>query len=183
MAKVSGPLFSLEASGSYGGALTFAKWKGRQYCRQLVIPANPNSADQETARNRLRAGGAIQSWINTSTLKGDSRADTDLVAIKAITPSGYAWNGYLVETLVGTGGLTYTAAQAAYTALTSQQKSAWDSAAEALTPAYAAVYQSTAGGGAGTPMTTGEVFFLHQYALYMMGIKTSAPTGTPPTYA
>lgn len=183
MAKVSGPLFSLEASGTYGGKVTFAKWKGRQYARQTVIPSNPNSADQETARNRLRVGGAIQKWVNTATTKGDGRSGTDLVEIKAVTPSGYAWNGYLVETLVGQGGLNYTAGQAAYAALTGGQKTAWEGAAEGLTPAYAEVYQTEAGGTAGTPMTTGEVFFLHQYALYKMGIKVAAPAGTPPTYA
>lgn len=183
MALVKGPLFSLEASGSYGGALVFAKNKGRQYCRELVIPANPNSADQEAARNMVRVGGAIQKWVNQSTLKGDSRLVTDLEAIKAITPSGFSWNGYLVETLIGTGALTYAAGVAAYTALTGGQKTAWDTAAEALTPAYADVYQTQEGGSAATPMPSGEVFFLHQYTLYKMGILASAPSGTPNVYA
>ena len=51
MAKVSGPLMSMDASGKFGGALVFSKWKGRNVVRQLVIPGNPNSAGQEAARN------------------------------------------------------------------------------------------------------------------------------------
>ena len=41
---------SLSASGSIGGALTFATTKGRQYVRQLVTPANPRSASQTGTR-------------------------------------------------------------------------------------------------------------------------------------
>ena len=37
---------SLEASGTLANTLTFAKWKGRPYSRQRVIPANPKSAAQ-----------------------------------------------------------------------------------------------------------------------------------------
>lgn len=183
MAKVSGPLFSLEASGSYGGALTFGKWKGRQYCRQLVIPSNPNTADQEAARNRLRVGGAIQKWIKSSTLIETGQTLTDLDRIKGVTPSGYAWNGFLVDNLIGGGGLNYDAGVAAWTALQAAEKTAWSTAAEALTPAYADVYQSAAGGVPGTPMESGEVFFLHRYAMHKMGVLTAAPGATPPTYA
>lgn len=182
MAKVSGPLFSMEASGSYGGAIVFAKWKGRQYSRQLVIPANPNSADQEAVRNRLRVTGALQKWANTTTLKESGQTVTDKERIIAATPGGYAWNGYLVDNCVGAGGLTYIAAEAAYTALTAPQKTAWDGAATALSPALAQVYQTQAGGTAGTPKTAGEAFFIYRYGLSQMGLA-SAPTGTPPTYA
>lgn len=182
MAKVSGPLFSMEASGSYGGAITFAKWKGRQYSRQLVIPANPHSADQETARNRLRVTGAIQAWANTTALVLSGQTDTDKVRITAITPGGFAWNGYLVDKAIGAGGLVYTAARAAWTALQAGEKTAWGVAAAALTPAIADVYQTVAGGGAGTAMNKGEVFFIYMYALSQMGL-TNTPGATPPTYA
>lgn len=182
MAKVSGPLFSMEASGAYGGAIVFAKWKGRQYSRQLVIPANPNSADQETARNRLRVTGAIQSWVNTTALVMSGKTGTDKARITAATPGGYAWNGYLVDKIIGAGGLTYTAGRAAYTALQANEKTAWVNAAAALTPAIADVYQTAAGGGATTAMSKGEVFFLHVYGLSQMGLATT-PGATPPTYA
>lgn len=182
MAKVSGPLFSLEASGSYGGAVTFAKWKGRAYARQLVIPANPHAAGQETARNRLRVTGALQSWANTTALVLATMTGTDKVRIQGITPGGYAWNGYLVDQTIGKGSLTYTAAQAAYDALEAGEKTAWVTAAGQLTPAIQEVYQTNTGGAAGTPMTAGEVFFIYMYALSQMGLA-DAPGATPPTYA
>lgn len=50
MARLTAPLMSLDASGSVAGALTFAKWKGRNYVRQLVQPANPRSATQVSVR-------------------------------------------------------------------------------------------------------------------------------------
>ena len=50
MARVTGPLMSVDASGQFGKSLVFAKWKGRNYVRKLVIPANPDSAAQKGVR-------------------------------------------------------------------------------------------------------------------------------------
>ena len=182
MAKVSGPLFSMEASGSYGGAIVFAKWKGRQYSRQLVIPANPNSSNQETVRNRLRVTGAIQKWVNATSMRESGQTITDKARIIAATPGGYSWNGFLVDNCVGKGGLTYLAAEAAFTALAEGERTAWNTAALALSPALAQVFQTTAGGAAGTPKTAGEAFFIYRYGLSQIGL-VAAPGATPPTYA
>ena len=54
MAVVKGPAMSLDASGSIGGAITFSKWKGRNYVRQLVTPANPKSGGQTGFRASMR---------------------------------------------------------------------------------------------------------------------------------
>lgn len=58
MAKLKGPLFSLSASGQLAKTLVFADWKGIDYARQHVVPANPNSADQQTQRGYLTAAMA-----------------------------------------------------------------------------------------------------------------------------
>lgn len=50
MALVNGPLFSLDASGTVGDAITFSKWKGRPYVRERVIPSNPKSGAQTGRR-------------------------------------------------------------------------------------------------------------------------------------
>lgn len=50
MARVTGPLMSIEASGTYAKTLVYAKWKGRSYCRERVIPNNPRSALQTAVR-------------------------------------------------------------------------------------------------------------------------------------
>lgn len=50
MARVKGPLFSLDASGSLAKTVTYSKWKGRNYVRQHVIPQNPQSTSQTNVR-------------------------------------------------------------------------------------------------------------------------------------
>ena len=50
MARLTAPLLSLGAAGQLGKALVFASWKGIPYARQYVIPANPNSTDQQEVR-------------------------------------------------------------------------------------------------------------------------------------
>ncbi len=183
MAKVSGPLMSMEASGAFGGALVFGKWKGRPTVRQLVTPSNPQSANQTISRNRVRVTGMAQHEVRLSTQKKTGETLTEKALLMAAAPSGYAWNGYLTDSMIGSGGLTYTAAQTAYAALTAPQKTAWDTAAAARTPAFIAVNQATAGGSTGTPMASGEAYFIQQYGMYAAGIYTAAPTGVPPTFA
>jgi hypothetical protein len=47
-------MMSLDASGSLANAIVFSKWKGRNYARQLVRPANPKSALQVSMRAMMR---------------------------------------------------------------------------------------------------------------------------------
>ena len=51
MAKITGPLLSLGASGQIGKTLVFAKWRGVGYVRQYVVPANPQTVAQQLTRN------------------------------------------------------------------------------------------------------------------------------------
>lgn len=183
MAKVTGPLMSMDARGKFGGTIVFSGWKGRATVRQLVTPANPMSANQTAQRNMVRTGGAIQRFANLCVLKGAGRLVTDKAALTAAAPAGQAWNGFLVNSLIGAGSLNYTAGQAAWAATTSGNKTTWDGAAAALNPAISAVNQTIAGGGAGTPLTAGNAFYLHVYALYKAGIGSAPVAATPPTYA
>jgi len=60
MAKLVAPLFSLGARGKLGDALVFFPWKGLHAVRTYVVPANPNSAGQQTQRGYLTA--AVTDW-------------------------------------------------------------------------------------------------------------------------
>ncbi len=64
MAIVHGPAMSLDASGSLAGAIVFSKWKGRNYVRQLVTPANPRSGAQTGFRASMKF--LAQNWAGLS---------------------------------------------------------------------------------------------------------------------
>ena len=181
MAKVSGPLFSVDASGGYAGTVVFAKWKGRNYARQLVIPANPRSAGQEQARNDVRTAGSAQKFANANTQVRAGLTLNDKLEIMAVTPSGYAWNGFLVDNIIGAGRVNIAASEVLWAALTAPQKTAWNDAATALTAPLFGVAQTVAGGGAGVAKTNGNVFFNYTYGLYAMGLVV-VPGAVPPAY-
>lgn len=183
MAKVTGPLMSMDASGAFGGALVFGKWKGRPTVRQFVIPANPRTANQVASRNRIRLTGAAQKQVNLSTQIKSGETLSDEARWKAAAPSGFAWNGYLTDSIVGGGGATYTAAKTAWDALTAGNRTTWDTSAAARIPAFQGVAQQIAGGAPGVALTSGQVYFFHQYGLFAAGIELAAPTAVPPTYA
>lgn len=50
MAKVTGPLLSFGGAGQIGKTQVYASWKGRQYARRYVVPANPSSDGQKLTR-------------------------------------------------------------------------------------------------------------------------------------
>ncbi len=50
MAKVTGPLMSISASGTIGKSLTYGAWKGIAWCREWFVPANPKSDEQVNVR-------------------------------------------------------------------------------------------------------------------------------------
>ena len=54
MASTKAPLFGLDASGSLGGAIVFAKWKGRSYVRMHSVPSNPNTLAQIGVRALMK---------------------------------------------------------------------------------------------------------------------------------
>lgn len=121
MAKVSGPLMSMDASGKLGNAIVFSKWKGRNTVRGFVIPANPRSAGQQTQRAKVAAAGRFVSFMEFgSPLQASANA---------AAPSGQSGAGYLVSLM----SERYTTQLAAYTnGSNSTVKGYFDAAAASL---------------------------------------------------
>lgn len=91
MALVTGPLMSVGASGTYGKALTYATWKGRNYVRQRVIPMNPKSAAQTGIRSMM--SWISQRWNGLSA--GNKATWDDMAETKQIS----AFNAFVGENL------------------------------------------------------------------------------------
>lgn len=182
MAKVINPLFSQQASGKFANTVVFSNTLGRNLARVLVIPANPQTQGQQDTRNAMRVSAKLVKWANTTALKAPTQTLTDKVRINAIRATNTLWNTTLTGAITGEQMLNYDAAVAAYTALTSPQKTAWVDAAAALVPAIPSVIQVDADGVAGTPITAGQAFFCYVYGLFILGLSTE-PTATPPVYA
>ena len=55
---------SVDASGTYGKALVFSKWKGRNYVRERVTPTNPKAPKQCGVRSMM--GFLANQWYGLS---------------------------------------------------------------------------------------------------------------------
>jgi len=91
MVKLNGPCFSIDASGSIADTITYSKWKGRNYARQRVIPANPKSALQVSVRSMMRF--LSQAWENVGSTPQGSWEDR--AAATNISP----FNAYIQQNL------------------------------------------------------------------------------------
>ena len=87
MAKVTGPLFSLSASGQIAKTLVFMKWKGIDDVRKYVIPANPNTAAQQVQRAFITA--ALAMWHVTDWIAADLTAWNLLATTLGRVMSGF----------------------------------------------------------------------------------------------
>jgi len=54
VAKTVAPLLSFDAAGQIAKTQVYATWKGRPYVRRYVVPANPNTAEQQLTRNTFK---------------------------------------------------------------------------------------------------------------------------------
>ena len=72
MAKVNAPLFSLDARGQLGKAIVYSFWKGVQVVRRYIVPANPDTADQQKIRGEFQ--DAVDRW---QALSADQKSDWD----------------------------------------------------------------------------------------------------------
>ena len=78
MTRVTGPLFSLTASGTIGDVITYSNWKGLPYVRTRVIPANPQTAGQVSIRYMMSSG--VSAWQDTASVPAASRLSWDYYA-------------------------------------------------------------------------------------------------------
>ncbi len=110
MSRTTAPLLSFGASGQIAKTQVYASWKGRAYARRYVIPANPNSTEQQKTRSawtwlndfyRLLPGAATEAWDKAALsrqLMGrnlllkqnvtDFRTATDLTGLIAVPSAG-----------------------------------------------------------------------------------------------
>lgn len=87
MAKVTGPLLSLDAAGQVAKTLVFSRWKGVNYVRQRVIPTYSNTAKQADIRELITE--ASQAWQAET-----SPIDSAYKAAYAVSAEGQALSGF-----------------------------------------------------------------------------------------
>ena len=110
MAKVTGPLFSMSASGKIGDAMVFFGWKGINVVRGFVIPSNPQSAGQ--GDQRIMVGGTGRA---IGKVQKESAFHQQLIDLGLI-PAGQTKQSYLVKYIL-TNYLTNATTYAAQLAL------------------------------------------------------------------
>jgi len=181
MAKVEGPLFSLEARGKIGNAIVFTPWKGRHVVRQWLKPTNPKSTTQGYVRAALKA---VSKWIKKISHISGSDA-TDSVVYQAMTASAAAgenWNAFAGKGFLGrlqsantfqTG--SFTDLVEVYSSLEGTDKAAFETNATVL-----GMVDFAFGYGYTTNIPAGLQLFFGAYAAYDDSIVGTAPYNTVP---
>lgn len=96
MAKVTGPLMSIEASGQFAESIVFDK---RGFARGYTIPSNPRTSSQQETRLAMKAAQTAAKHLNATTR-------TRLQGLL-----GYRWNAALLGETLGTNLTNWHTAQ------------------------------------------------------------------------
>ena len=87
MARITGPLLSLSASGKIADVLVASTWKGIPVMRQYVKPSNPRTTAQVAQRDIMTA--CVNAWRNTFTNTIMRTAWNRLALLLSDTMSGF----------------------------------------------------------------------------------------------
>jgi len=127
MAKVTGPLMSMSASGKLANSIVFFGWKGVNVVRQWLKPANPQSATQGDQRIIMGGTGKAVGKIMATSAFAQQLIDLGLI------PGGQTKQSFLVKYIL----TNYLADATAYVAMLAEltghaEYDQWGAAATAL---------------------------------------------------
>jgi len=168
MAKVTGPLFSLDARNAIGKAIVYSYWKGVNYVRARVIPKNPKEDDQAEVRTYLGAVGKNGKAMQRATVALPVESAL-ITQVKAVTPADQSWMSYFAKTQIGSAMAAIKAAIIAYAALETAPKALWVTGAAAVP-----LTGFDVGYGEIEPITGAEQLFISATAAYGLGLEIAA---------
>jgi len=181
MAKVDGPLFSLEARGKIADAMVFFPWKGRHVVRQWLKPTNPKSTKQGYLRAALKAIGKFMSIVGNVS-DGDALDSVVYQAATSKADAGMNWNAWLgggfLDALQSANELQtglLTDLVAVYSSLNTTDLAAYETEATAL-----GLVDFAFGYGYTTNIPAGLQLFFGAHACYSKSILGTAPYNTDP---
>lgn len=127
MAKVTGPLYSMGASGKIANAMVFFPWKGVNVVRQWLKPSNPKTASQGDARMILGGAG------RAAALADKNNDYVGQLNTLGLVPGGQTKQSYIVKKIVDLFGTDIATFESNYDAYDGHSNQAvFDSAASTL---------------------------------------------------
>ena len=183
MPVVTLPLCSLDAVGTIARRHTFYPKAGKTILRQRVIPANPSSQNQVTARAAHSLCTHLIRWAVATPMASDGSSATDKARIQAITPMASRWVNLIYSKALADSQANVRGALLQWSLLAPADAAAWEAAAVAMSPAITSWTPATAPGATPPTFTAGELFFTWRYLLFLLRVAATPPTNTPPTYS
>lgn len=165
MSKVTGPLLSLSARGTFGKTLTSRVWKGTNVMSLKSNPSNPKTVSQMHSRAVFASIGKITKRTDVT--------ETVYQFLLAGAPAGQTWNSYFAKLYSGTGNAHFEAASTAYSlAGNAATKAIFDDAA-----LQAGIDNVDLDGTTNTQIPRGLALWCAYDAMYVAG-SADAPAAT-----
>lgn len=157
MARVIGPLLSLGARQTVGGALTYSNWKGVDTVRLKSNPSNPQTETQMHNRALFSVGGKISKRVDPE--------ESEASYLRTVTPAQQSYLSAFIREMMGTNYVNIEAAISDYEDVANATVAGYfDTAAAA-----AGIESVDLDGTANTQVSAGAALWAAYAASYRLG--------------
>jgi hypothetical protein len=170
MAKVTGPLMSLSASGKYAGTTVFMPIQGKHQVRKLVKGTDRASAAQMKQRDRLRVIAQGINFCQNNTQWQGANTATQKERLIAITPPGMTWHRLLTQAMLGPNGAHFDDIAAWWPTAIGPARVLRTNRAKNLNPPFHRIPKHGAGNKVIGEYEVGFCLAVMEFGLYKLGL-------------
>lgn len=179
MAKMNGPLLSMEARGMIARRYVYQRTQGGQSMRYHWPSAQPITAAQAPHQQLHGWLTHVISFVKQARPHLNTTAEDDYIYMRSIAGPELRWNDIIRRRMMGGTPSKLARVRAAWGSLTDPQKTAWEAEAAAQAPSLTA-YVGAAPAGWPTPIfTPGQCWYLYRWTAFLLPITTTAPAEWP----
>ena len=179
MAKMNGPLLSMEARGMIARRYVYQRTQGGQAMRYHWPGAQPITAAQAPHQQLHGWLTHIISFVKQQRPHLNSTGADDYVYLRALAGPEQRWNDLIRRRMMHGNTSPLASVRASWNALTKPQKIAWETEAAARAPGLAAYVGAAPATWPEPVFTPGQCWYLYRWIAFLLSITTAAPGSWP----
>lgn len=179
MARMTGPLLSLEARGMIAGRYIYQQAMGRQVMRYHWQQGQHTTIEQAPYQQAHGLLSHLISWIKAGRPHLNSSGLDDYLMLREIAGRRDRWNDMVRRRMLKHGHANISHVLALWAGLDETDREAWGNVASGVAPTLTE-YTGKAPPGIEPPTwPAGALFFVYHWLAYLVGLIQDEPGATP----
>lgn len=179
MAKMTGPLLSMDARGMIGGRYVYQRAMGETVMRYRWQQNQTITADQAPYQQAHGQITHLISWIKREKPHFNTSGVDDYQMLREIAGRRDRWNDFVRRQMLKHEQTNMIHIAALWAAMTPTEQAQWDTEAASVAPGLAGYTGKSPPGWPAPTWSAGYLLHLYFWILYLTGATTTEPGSTP----